>query len=50
MEQGMKIVDFTYCNKCINSEKDEKDDPCWDCLEISARMYSNVPEKFEEKK
>lgn len=49
MDEKYKIVRFDkYCDKCKYSKKDEKLDPCYECLDYPARLGSEVPEKFEE--
>jgi hypothetical protein len=50
MEENWKVVDFEkYCPLCEHEKDDENDDPCHDCLEIGARLYSHKPEYFKEK-
>lgn len=50
MNEGYMEVDFeTYCAKCRHSSAKDTDEPCNECLEYYARLYSRVPEKFEEK-
>lgn len=45
-----KIVDFTWCNKCIHKDKPENEDPCWDCLNTSTNQDSHRPVNFKERK
>lgn len=48
--ENMKLVRFDeYCKTCKYEKKTEADDPCRDCLEIGARLYSKKPEFWEEK-
>ena len=43
------FVDFEkYCPLCVNKKKDEKFDPCNDCLAVGARPNSKRPAYFEE--
>lgn len=45
-----KFVDFhVYCKKCKHRDKDEKLDPCNECLEVGMREGTAKPEFFEEK-
>ena len=45
-----KIVDFhEFCKKCEHFEKDEVDDPCFDCLDEPVNEYSHRPVYFKEK-
>lgn len=49
MDEGYMEVDFaTYCKKCRHSSAKDTDEPCNECLEYPMRLYSTVPEKFEE--
>ena len=43
-----KIVDFTWCEKCIHKDKAENEDPCWDCLTASTNEDSHRPVSFKE--
>lgn len=44
-----KIVNFEdYCGSCIHRKLNENDDPCNDCLTISAREDSHKPEYYEK--
>lgn len=46
-----KFVEFDeYCNKCVNKDKAESEDPCFECLENPVNIGSHKPVKFEEKK
>lgn len=38
-----------YCPKCVNYEKSESEDPCWDCLNQGWNYDSHKPLYFEEK-
>ena len=45
-----KIVEFhKYCENCVHSDKEEIEDPCFDCLENPVNEYSHRPVHFEEK-
>lgn len=45
-----KFVDFSeYCKKCIHKDKEEAEDPCYECLENPVNIGSHKPVKFEEK-
>lgn len=51
MDDNMKIVEFNkYCYICKYKDKDESEEPCAECLSISARLNSYKPEKFKEEK
>lgn len=49
MEDGMKIVSFEHCRKCIHWEQDEMDDPCYECLDNPTKYASEKPLYFEER-
>ena len=45
-----KIVKFDWwCIRCKHFEKDESEDPCYDCLADPTNFESTKPIKFEEK-
>ena len=46
--ENMKIVNFEDCRKCIHWEKDEYDDPCYECLLNPTKYASRKPLYFEE--
>ena len=47
---GQKEVWFyEYCKKCVNYEKSEAEDPCWDCLNQGWNYDSHKPINYEEK-
>lgn len=46
---GMKIVDFSKCKGCVHFEKDENDDPCYDCLLNPTKYASEIPVSYEKK-
>lgn len=47
MEDGMKEVYFNeYCPKCRYADKQEAEDPCYDCLTEPAMQYSHKPACF----
>lgn len=49
-ENNVKIVEFfTWCPSCKYFEKNEEDDPCYDCISIPARENSTKPEFYVEK-
>ena len=50
MEDYMKIVDFEKCKGCIHFDKDEADDPCYECLQNPVKYASEKPLYFEEVK
>lgn len=37
-----------YCSKCVNKDRPESANPCWDCLEEPAREDSHKPLYFKE--
>lgn len=46
----MKEVYFSeYCPLCEHENKSEGSDPCHDCLQEPARVYSHKPAFFKEK-
>lgn len=38
-----------YCKTCKHWEKEESEDPCWDCLDQGWNEDSHKPIKWEEK-
>lgn len=38
-----------YCRTCKHWEKEESEDPCWDCLDQGWNENSQKPIKWEEK-
>lgn len=38
-----------YCSKCINKDKKEDEDPCYDCLSEPVNTNSHKPVYFKEK-
>ena len=47
---SVKEVRFDlYCKDCKHYEKDENEDPCWDCLNSGWNENSHRPVSFEEK-
>ncbi len=47
MEDHMKEVYFNeYCPKCRYADKQEAEDPCYDCLTEPAMQYSHKPAQF----
>ncbi len=45
---NFKEVDFnTYCPKCQNRNKKDVDDPCNECLTVSARQGTRRPINYE---
>lgn len=48
MELSDKIVDFSLCVSCKHWLKEEKEEPCCDCLLVPGRKDSHVPLYFEE--
>ena len=49
MEENMKIVKFENCKKCKHFEKDEYEDPCYECLLNPVNYASEKPVYFEER-
>lgn len=50
IEAQYKFVDFKkYCKLCKHEKKDEKLDPCNECLEVGMREGTSKPEYYEEK-
>lgn len=47
-EDNMKIVDFAECRRCIHWQKDEMEDPCYECLNEPTKYASKKPLYFEE--
>ena len=49
MEEVYKIVEFDkYCKTCKFEKTKEKDEPCAECLNYPANVYSNKPVNYEE--
>ena len=49
-EYRTKEVDFhKYCPTCKHYNKEESEDPCWDCLDQGWNEDSHKPIKWEEK-
>lgn len=47
--ENLHIVDFEkYCAKCVNKDKTEAEDPCWDCLEDGVTL-NGVPLNFKKR-
>ena len=45
------LVDFEkYCGRCVNRDKAENQEPCDDCLEVSAKEDSRKPVHFVERR
>lgn len=38
-----------YCKMCKHWDKNENQDPCFECLDEPVNQYSHKPLKFEEK-
>lgn len=49
LEENYKIVNFEHCKNCVHWEKDENDDPCYDCLNEPTKYASEKPLYFEER-
>lgn len=50
MEDTYKEVYFSqYCKTCKHEKKAEIDDPCDECLNTPANVYSHKPIKWEKK-
>lgn len=48
MESKLKIVEFDkYCGTCKFKDNSEIQEPCSDCLSITARSDSHKPEYYE---
>ena len=46
-----KLVDFNkYCKDCKDFDKEEAEDPCYDCLNNPANMGSHKTVRFTPKK
>lgn len=46
-----KIVFFEqYCPRCKYEDREENEDPCWDCLDCPINQDTHRPVKFEEAK
>ena len=46
-----KEVDFnTYCQKCVNKNKEELDDVCHECLNKPMMYCSSKPLNYKENK
>ena len=50
-EYKFKIVEYeNWCNKCKHKNKEENEDPCWDCLTTPVNEHSKKPICWEENK
>ncbi len=50
MDNSYKEVKFNvYCKQCKHGEKEEKMDPCNDCLNFGMNNMSEKPVYFEDK-
>lgn len=50
MDENYKEVYFSeYCAKCKHENVPEGDDPCHECLNEPARLYTHKPLKWESK-
>lgn len=50
MEDNLKFVEFNkYCPTCKYNDTWEVKDPCDECLAVSARYGSEIPEKYDKK-
>lgn len=38
-----------YCEKCKHKDKEEIEDPCYECLDNPVNSYSHKPVNFEAK-
>jgi hypothetical protein len=38
-----------YCSKCEHEEKEETEEPCFDCLNHPVNEWTHVPARYEEK-
>lgn len=48
-EQIFKEVYFDqYCKSCEHKDKEEKDEPCGECLAEPMNTYSHKPTKYEK--
>ena len=43
-----KFVDFTYCKTCKFYKKDERDEPCSECLIVAVNEGSNRPINYKK--
>lgn len=45
---NIKEVRFDeYCKKCKYFDKNEDEDPCFDCLQDPALLYSHIPSHYD---
>lgn len=50
MDEDYKFVNFEkYCARCVYRRKHDYESPCNECLEVGARIGTEVPEEFKEK-
>lgn len=50
MEDSYKIVHFgEYCKTCEHYTKKEEEDPCDECLNEPANLYSHKPVNYSKK-
>lgn len=45
-----KEVYFEYCKSCQHEDKEEWEDPCFDCLDEPTNLNSHKPVYYKEKK
>ena len=51
MTDNEHIVEFNeWCKKCKHYDKNETDDPCFDCLSDPVNTNTHKPTKWEESK
>lgn len=48
MQNYQHIVDRDWCKTCKYYEKEEKEDPCFDCLSDIVNYATRKPTKYEE--
>ena len=49
-ENRIKFVEFSeYCPSCKHKDKEEWEDPCYDCLDNPTNIDSHKPVNWEQK-
>ncbi len=38
-----------YCPKCSHEDKNETEDPCFECLDTPVNLHSHKPVNYEER-
>ena len=47
-EQYLEVYFKQYCETCKHKKKEDREDPCNECLENPVNLYSHKPVRYEE--